>query len=121
MKEAVAREFKALRREAKRLRAADALHFEARINNLEKRIVKDIENEQARIDDLRRELMTAIGEVSTRTAALERGEAGITAADRAKEQDASRLETWKLAILGAGVTVVLAVVIFVANLLTGHP
>jgi hypothetical protein len=114
MRAALNREFDSLRREVEGLREAQALHFEARINNLERRIERDLVNAEKRIEDLRAELSAAIGENTTRIAALERGEAGSHAVDDDRERAAARMDNWKLAILGAGITVI----VFLANLLT---
>lgn len=118
MREAVEKEFAALRREARLVKEGLVVHYEARIDNLEKRVTRDIEEDQRRIDGLREELKSAIDENTTRIAALERGEAGTSAVGQEREKIVSRIDAYKLAILGAAVTLAVAFFVFVANFLT---
>ena len=103
MRDALAREFAALRREARLLDRAIYRHYEARIDNLEKRLSSDVAQAGKRIDQLRNELNTALEVTRARVEVLERGEAGAVASEREREREASRIEGWKVAALGAGV------------------
>lgn len=109
---------RSLRREAKLRDEAVYRHFEPRIANAELRLKEDLQRTRDQIEATRAEIVGSVEALTLQVAALQRGEASAAAAGVTKEKEASRIDTWKLAVLGLVVTVVLALCVFAANLAT---